>query len=313
VAKLDIVIVNWNSGEHLRRCLESISGASSGVDLRRVVVVDNASTDGSCTDLEAGSLPLESLRNESNLGFGRACNQGVGGDVADYVLFLNPDAALSSDSLVTALNYLAEDRQSRIGVLGLQLTGEDGRVLPTCSRFPTPARLFWQATGLALLYPGILRGMRMVEWDHAETRRVDQVMGACFFVRGEVFRRLAGFDERFFLYFEEVDFCLRATRAGFEVVYLVDAQVVHEGGGSSGSVPAERLLYSWRSRIQFARKHLGAVGTLVVVASTLCCESPLRVIQQTSKLSWTGVRGVLWASRRLVAGLPGLLRGGDGT
>lgn len=270
---LDIVIVNWNSGTQLRECLESIVAAGKVLfRLSRVVVVDNASTDGSIHAVEGLDLPLTIIRNVQNLGFAAACNQGAKASQADCLLFLNPDTRLSHSSLSKAVAFMERSDNRRIGILGIQLVDESGKVSRTCSRFPTPCTYFSKILGLARFFPQYVPSEFMVNWDHGDSREVDQVMGAFLMVRRPLFEELGGFDERFFVYFEEVDLALRARKAGSVCYYLADAQAFHRGGGTSRNVRAARLFYNLRSRILYAYKHFGWWAATAVLLATLALE-----------------------------------------
>ncbi|HHV61377.1 MAG TPA: glycosyltransferase family 2 protein [Firmicutes bacterium] len=273
-----MIIVNWNAGEQLRECLQSIVAAEmTGIVLPRVVVVDNDSTDGSLSGLEDIELPLEIIRNQENRGFGAACNQGAQGSRADYLLFLNPDVRLSTNSLSVPLEFMERPENGRVGICGIQLIDDTGKVARTCARFPTPGRFIAKACGLSQLLPRVFPSHFMIEWDHGETRVVDQVMGAFFLVRRSLFEKLGGFDERFFVYFEDLDFSLRAHDIGWESVYLASSRAFHRGCGTSDRIPATRLFYSLRSRIQYARKHFSFGGTVLVTLATLFIEPVARI------------------------------------
>lgn len=276
---LAIIIVNWNSGELLRRCIESIVDARSpDIDLRRVVIVDNASTDGSADGLADIALPLDIQRSPSNRGFAAACNQGARQIDAEYLLFLNPDAALRHDSLSAPLAFMARAENAEVGICGIQLTNDSGDVARTCSRLPTLSTFLFHALGLNRLAPRCFPSQSMREWDHLSTRSVDQIMGAFFLVRTALFNTLGGFDERFFVYWEEVDFSLRAQQYGKRSVYLAEAQAYHKGGGTSEKIKARRLFYSLRSRIRYGYKNLGALRGSILVFITLFIEPISRLV-----------------------------------
>jgi GT2 family glycosyltransferase len=268
-----VVIVNWNAGHQLRECLKSMVIANlNGFDLKRVVVVDNASTDGSAEGLDDISLPLTVIRNLGNRGFAAACNQGAKGSKADYLLFLNPDTRIFEDSLIKPLIFMEQPENHKMGIVGIQLVDETGRISRTCARFPTPSMFFSKMLGLNMLFPRYFSSHFMSEWDHGETREVDQVMGAFFLIRRQLFEPLGGFDERFFVYFEEVDLSRRAYNKGWKTVYLADAQAFHRGGGTSEQVKATRLFYSLRSRIQYGYRHFGWFSATLLTAGTLFVE-----------------------------------------
>ena len=277
-ASVDIIIVNWNAGGQLRDCLESINNAANrdSFELSRVVVVDNASWDGSADGLEDLRLPLSVIRNTENRGFAGACNQGAKGSRADYLLFLNPDTYLNRDSLAKPLIFMEEAFNQNIGIVGIQLLDDDGKISRTCARFPTPGRFFSKMLGLDRIFPHVFPSHFMSDWDHRESRQVDHVMGAFFLIRRSLFEELGGFDERFFVYLEDLDFSFRARQAGWRSFYLVDAQAHHEGGGTSEQGRATRLFYSLRSRIFYGYKHFGWWAATGLRLGTLLLEPWLR-------------------------------------
>jgi hypothetical protein len=137
---LDIVVVNWNSGDHLRECIRAIADTDrSGIDVQRVVVVDNDSEDGSDLDLDLDvpGITLELVRNHRNLGFATACNQGAQGGRSDYVLFLNPDVSVASNALKAPIEWMERAEQSTVGICGIRLLDGEGALQPSCSRFPS--------------------------------------------------------------------------------------------------------------------------------------------------------------------------------
>ena len=271
--KVDIVVVNWNSGSLLRDCLESVIQHGAAV-VNKIVVVDNGSSDGSLEFLL--DLPgITVIEAHVNLGFGRACNLGAKICESDFVLFLNPDARIYDHTLDHVVNYMVDKDNRQVGICGVQLENESGEIARSSSRFPTAARLFSQSIGLNKFFPRL--GMPMNEWDHSCSRSVDQVIGAFFFVRRSLFDMLVGFDQRFFVYFEEVDFSYRAKILGWDSVFLAEAKAFHVGGGSSRQVKARRLFYSLRSRLQYAHKHFNAAEFALVVISTLLLEPLVRI------------------------------------
>ncbi len=256
------------------------------------MVVDNASSDGSAEALAFPQLPLEVRRNRVNRGFAAACNQGAAGSRVDYLLFLNPDIRLSGGSVAAPLAFLERPDCRDIGILGIQLVDEAGVVQRTCARFPTPGRVLGQSLGLDRLWPRLVAPHFMREWAHDETRPVDQVMGAYFLVRREIFEALGGFDERFFVYFDDVDFCFRARERGWLSVYFAGTQAAHTGGGTTAAVPDLRLFYNLRSRLLFARKHFRPTGQIVVLAATVVIEPVSRVARAIGRGSAREARQV---------------------
>lgn len=302
---LDIIIVNWNSGVLLREAVASITEFGANV-VSKVIVVDNHSSDDSLSGVEANAagLPfsLHVIRNPTNMGFGAACNQGAKQAQSEYLLFLNPDTALFADTLSKALTYMQDPANARVGICGVQLLDEQGRISRSCARFPSARRFLAHALGLDRLFPQL--GHFMADWDHRQTRVVDQVIGAFFLVRRETFEALGGFDERFFVYFEEVDLSRRARDAGWRSVYLADAQAFHVGGGTSRQVKARRLFYSLRSRLLYSFKHFSWTGAMLVTFATLLVEPLSRTLLALLRGSWSGVKETWFAYGMLLRWLP---------
>ena len=279
LTSIDIIIVNWNAGQQLHDCLASIvSVESNGFTLGQVVVVDNASSDGSLNGLDSFSLPLKIIRNTLNQGFGAACNQGASVCEAQYILFLNPDTKLFENSLTVPLAFMENEKNQDVGICGIRLVDESGHVARTCAHFPSLSRFAAQAIGLDR-FPGLKgAGVHMAEWDHLSEKSVDQVIGAFFFMRRAVFESLAGFDERFFVYFEEVDLSLQARQAGWKTTYLASAQAFHLGGGTSSQIKATRLFYSLRSRLVYSFKHFSPLHAWGVLGLTVLIEPVSRTL-----------------------------------
>lgn len=265
---IDIIIVNWNSGPQLQACIDSIRAHGDGL-VGRCIVVDNGSRDGS-TDFLAGAEDVDLVMTGQNLGFGRACNLGGARGDSPYLLFLNPDAWLMPGSLRVPLEFMARPENRQVGISGIALVDETGKVQRSCARFPNAASMVMSSFGLNHLKPSI--GTHMHDWNHAQTREVSHVIGAFYLIRRLLFEQLGGFDERFFVYLEDLDLSRRARLAGYSSYFLTEAKAFHEGGGVSSQVKAHRLFYSLRSRIQYARKHFSRAGALAVALATLIVE-----------------------------------------
>lgn len=279
---LDIVFVNWNSGGLVRRAVSALtqsqsiqtSGESGApVTFGRIVVVDNASHDGS-GDLDdlSETLPLTIIRNSENAGFGRACNQGAAAGTSPYILFLNPDVVAAPRAIAVTCRFLANGAAERIGVVGAKLADPTGHVHRSTSRFPTPWAIMGQAAGLDRILPSVFPPAFRSDWDHGDTRDVDQIMGAFLMIRRDAFEAIGGFDERFFVYFDDVDLCFRMRQAGWRCVHFAGAEAVHEGEGTTRQVKDIRLFYLLRSRLLYARKHFSRPGQVVTFVSTLGIE-----------------------------------------
>jgi N-acetylglucosaminyl-diphospho-decaprenol L-rhamnosyltransferase len=307
---MDIIIVNWNSGGLLRDCLRSITIAANqdNFKLNRVVVVDNASCDGSADELEELRIPLFIIRNEVNRGFAAACNQGEKESKADYLLFLNPDTYLNEDSLAKPLIFMEKGFNQHIGIAGIQLIESNGEIARTCARFPTPARFFSKMLGLDRLFPHVFPSYFMSDWDHRESREVDHVMGAFFLIRRLIFEKLGGFDEQFFVYLEDLDFSFRARQVGWRSFYLADAKAHHKGGGTSEKVKALRLFYSLQSRIFYGYKHFGWWSATGLMLGTLVIEPLIRFTFSAARRSRGEIRETIKGYSFLWGNLPLLLK-----
>lgn len=301
---IDIIIVNWNSRDQLRTCIESINQFGTPL-VGKVIVVDNGSTDGSAENLTNVTI----IRSDENLGFAKACNVGASYATSEFFLFLNPDTEIYFDSLSKPLAYMQSPKNENVGICGIQLIDESCKVSRHSSDFPTPLAFINRAVGLSHFFPKL--NYIMSKWDHLDTREVDHVIGAFYLVRNSVFKKLNGFDERFFVYLEDLDFSYRAKLQGDLCVYFAESKAFHMGGGTSKQVMARRLFYSLRSRLLYSFKHFNVVSAIFVVLATLFIEPVSRTLFSVSKKSWAGVREVWSAYYMLWRWLPSwIIKGG---
>jgi GT2 family glycosyltransferase len=306
---LDIVIVNWNAGLQLKECLDSLGPACKGITAH-VFVVDNGSTDDSLSRLNAYPFSLKTVRNQDNRGFAAACNQGASLGAADYLLFLNPDMRLHSDSLVKPLDFMESPTGAHHAICSIQLHDESGSIQRSCTRHPTPAMLLCNGLGLDRLLPRVFPSHFMREWDHADSRDVDHVIGAFYLVRRRVFEDAGGFDERFFVYLEDLDLSQRIANAGWQIHYLADAQAFHRGGGTSEQIRARRLFFSVRSRLLYGFKHFGPAVGLALALAAVVLEVPVRCVFGAIRLRAGQIAETLAAYAMLVVDLPRIVRTG---
>jgi GT2 family glycosyltransferase len=235
--ELTIIIVNWNGGEMLRNCLRSISQSPPSVAYD-IVVVDNASSDDSVAWLRseevAGLMPgvdVRVIENRDNAGFSKANNQAIANSRASMFFLLNPDTEVNSgaiDSLIDCLNS-----NERAGACGPRLLNTDGSLQPSVYRNPpTPWAIVISGTGLWRLIPRRLRGDLLLgdHWDHATRRAVPLLFGAAILAKRTMIEEVGGLDERFHMYGEDDEWCLRITRSGWQLIFEPAASVVHHGG-----------------------------------------------------------------------------------
>jgi N-acetylglucosaminyl-diphospho-decaprenol L-rhamnosyltransferase len=310
---LDVVVVNWNTGSYLADCLRSVHASAGTVDLGRVVVVDNAS----CDDSLARARPWLDLaasvdvRNPSNVGFASACNQGARLGAAPLILFLNPDARVPDGTLARVVTFFGSPAARTVGICGAQVLDEFGRPYVSGGPFPTLRLLVGQVTGLSRVLPSAFPAKHVLQ--EGSSGPMDHVIGAFLVVRRDLYERLSGFDERYFMYYEEVDLCLRARRLGWATYHLSDAEVVHVGQVSSSQIGGRRLAYSLTSRRAYARAHWTRPRRMLLALLTTAVELPARLLTEAVRragLPTETVRGYLGhlravlASRRPAAGTP---------
>ena len=265
--QVSIVIVSFNTRDLLRECLQSVE--DSAVDVcHEIIVVDNASNDGSADMIELEFSRVRLLRSEVNLGFAAANNRGFAIARGGYIALLNSDAFLAPGALALSVTHMEDD--STAGVGGARLVGRDDSWQPAARMFPSLLNDLLMMSGLAAHYPrSHVLGRADRTWaDPGEAAPVDWVPGAFSIIRKEALDRVGYFDERFFLYYEEVDLCRRIKDAGYQIWYWPDIKIVHLGGESSKRIPGLKVSASgtqltlWRmqSELLYYRKHHGASG-----------------------------------------------------
>jgi len=278
---IDIVIVNWNSHDFLRKCVLSILDSKQFELVSSVIIIDNNSTDDSLQLLPIHAN-LQVVKNTENLGFAKACNQGFKMSQSKYILLLNPDAVLLENTIAASFEYM--ETHQDIDVLGCQLLNDSNQITPTCARFPKPINFVYHSLGLSKIWPKIFHPPTlMTDWNHQESRFVDQVMGAYMFMRNNVFEKAGYFDERFFVYFEELDFSLSLKIAGGKSFYHSGIQAIHTGMGTTETVKAFRLFLSLGSRLKYAKKRFSMFGYLIVAFFTFTIEFLMRFLQLVLK------------------------------
>lgn len=290
---LTIVLVSYNTKALIDPCFAALDKARARIGASDVVVIDNASRDGSAEYVEQNYPAVRLIRSATNVGFGRANNLALPFVDSPFVLLLNTDAFVDEDSLEKALAYMQADR--RCGIVGVRLVGRDGEVQPSCRYFPTPINVFLGRTGLTRRFPGV----RMVDgpdWAPPEVRACDWVPGCFYLIRKEVIEHVGLFDPRFFLYYEEVDHCLATKRAGWSVVYLPTTTVVHIGGESAKSdsqltqtgKQVDRI--SMESAQLYFRKNFGLGALVAHLTLELFADFYLMLKALVQKRDWIAAR-----------------------
>jgi GT2 family glycosyltransferase len=267
VPRVDVVVVSFNSRAELPRCVAPLTGHSDV----HVTVVDNASSDGSLDALDG--FDLDAVALGENRGFAAGCNVGWSRGTAPYVLFLNPDAQISVESVRRLADVLDDPS---VGAAGPRIVDEDGRLDYSQRRFLSIGETFAHAFFLHRMFPDAAwaDGTLREPTAYARPADPDWLSGACLIVRRESLEELGGFDEGFFMYCEDMDLCLRIRRLGLSVRYEPDAAAVHIGGASAPHaamlpiLTASRLRYI-RMNSTAPRAAVGRVGVAIGIVSHL--------------------------------------------
>lgn len=258
--KLSIIIVSWNVRKELLNCLGSIRKNPPSCSYE-IIVVDNASTDNTIGVAQRDFPEVELIISETNRGFAAANNLGIQKSRGQYIFFLNPDTIVRSRSLDSLINFMDENKD--VGVCGPKLLNLDGSFQESIRGIPTFRAALHRHTAFKYLY--IFKGMyrKWVMRDHAYDKQtdVDQVMGAALMTRRSIIDQVGAMDERFFMYYEEVDLCYRIKKAGWRIVYVPESEITHIGGSSSGQIPAEKRIMALTSLLKFFKKHRGSYVT----------------------------------------------------
>ncbi len=259
--KLSVVIICWNDLKVLPDCLRSIYEQTRSTDFE-VIISDNGSTDGSTEFVRKNYPQARIVENGGNIGYARGNNAGISAARGDYILILNPDTIILEGALDKWIKFA--DERPKAGAFGCVVLNPDGSYQQPSRPFPTIWRYWVVALYLKPLahllksfvcdtYPG---------WDGTSERAIDWQSGCCIMVRGDLLKKLGGFDERFFYHYEEVDLCYRVWQAGHEVVSAPDVKITHLGGQSVGRFPIRFELEKYRNRYRYFFKHYGLKGAL---------------------------------------------------
>lgn len=266
---LTVVVVNYKSLAPLLECLDSLA-LDHGSLAVETVVVDNASGDG-CGEALAQRFPdARFIANAQNVGFARAVNQGIQAGSGDAVLVINPDCVVRPGAIKALTGWLREHPETAIAAP--RILGSDGALEFSARAYPDQmAFLFNRYSLLTRLWPGnpFSRRYLMTDWDHLSVRDVDWVSGACMLVRRKAIDAVGPFDEAFFMFNEDVDWCRRFNQAGWKVTYVPDAVVVHHVGASRGHTSNKVILERHRGMIHYFHKHHPANPLVQWVADTL--------------------------------------------
>ncbi|MDW8105332.1 MAG: glycosyltransferase family 2 protein [Armatimonadota bacterium] len=251
---LSILIVNWNTRELLRACLQSLRRYPLSEPME-VWVLDNASPDGSAEMVRTEFPEVHLVASERNLGYAAGNNLLLQQAQGEYLLLLNPDTEVTEGALDTAVRYLREHPD--VAALGAKLVYPDGRVQRSVRGFPEPEAVMWEYLGLARLFPHSRRfgAYRMTWFTYDQIAEVDQPMGTFLMLSRCAVRAVGLMDERFPIFFNEVDWCYRAKQQGLRMVFHPGVVIIHHGGASTRQVRPQMIWESHRSLQKFYEKH----------------------------------------------------------
>jgi GT2 family glycosyltransferase len=260
-----VVIVNWNTKDLLLECIRTTLEAACERTIQ-IIVVDNASTDGSVEAVRQRFPSVKVLCNDTNLGFAKANNIGIRAGSSTYVCLVNSDIEVLGKCIDTLCSYM--DEHSDVGLLGPQILNKDLTLQRSCSELPSVRSSLMQALMLDKLFPRsrFCRSRFMTDFDHRTARHVKTLSGCFLMARRAVLNQIGLLDERFFFYAEDVDLCKRFHEAGWRLVFYPAAKAIHYGGASSAVASGKFLIEMERANLQYWHKHSNRfVETLVAV------------------------------------------------
>ena len=270
---LSAIIVSYNTREMTLDCLKTLYGELKDIDAE-VWVVDNASRDGSAEAIVSAYPDARVIASETNLGFGAANNRAMSEACGAYFLLLNSDAFPCPGAVRALIDYM--NAHPDVGVAGPRLLNRDGSVQLSCFRFPSPMRCWLENLWISAAFRGNALICDYRQWAHDRERIVDFVSGACLLARRDVFERVGGFDEKFFMYAEETDWQRRITDAGWTIAFTPNAEVVHYAGASGGADAARVSQHVFNSLDYYEWKHHGLFG-LIALRSAMIAGSFMRL------------------------------------
>lgn len=255
---LSIIIVNYNVKEFLKNLLYSIKKAAQNFSTE-IIVVDNASDDGSVEMIKEKFPEVILIENKSNVGFGKANNQGLKIAKGRFILLINPDTLVAEDTFQKMIEFF--DSHLDVGMAGCKILNPDGTLQLACRRsFPGPWTAFTKVTGLSSLFPKskLFARYNLTYLDENQTYEVDAISGSFMMLRKEVYDKVGGFDEQFFMYGEDLDLCYRIQKAGYKIFYVHTTQIIHYKGESTKRSSLDETKIFYQAMHLFVKKHLSS-------------------------------------------------------
>jgi hypothetical protein len=250
---LSIVIVTWNSEDEIGNCLNSIFIEETSA--HEIIVVDNDSSDSTKDILKGYKDKIKLILNSSNTGYTKACNQGIEASTGDFVLLLNPDTLIVEDALDELVSFL--NRHTTAGAAAPQLLNEDLSIQDSCRTLPTYWDMFCEMSLLSAIMPGsrVFSRWKMRYFDHDSMREVEQPMAAALLIRKETLSEIGNMDERYKMFFNDVDLCKKILDSGCKIIFYPDAKIIH-AKGKSVYKDHKRMIKIWNSDcLKYFKKH----------------------------------------------------------
>lgn len=266
---VSVIIVSWRVKELLRSCLASVFKQTNNIKIE-VIVIDNASDDGTLEMVTQEYPQVHLIVNNNNAGFAKANNQGIRKSNGNYILLLNPDTEITDSAIEKTFEFMKNQKDA--GIAGCRIYYPNGSDQKSVRRFPTVGSMSLVLLKLhhVIKFSNVLREYFGEYIDYSKTQAVDQVMGAYFFIRSEVIEKIGLLDEGFYIWFEEVDFCYRASREGWKTYYHSESKIIHHHGQSFKQVLSfnKQRIFN-KSLMRYARKHFSTIGYWLIAFLTI--------------------------------------------
>ena len=304
--ELSIIIVNYNVKEFLEPCLNSLKKALSGIS-SEIIVVDNASDDGSDLLIRRQFPEVKYIQNAKNLGFARANNIAMREAAGRFIVLMNPDTIAQQDTFEELLKFMKNHPEA--GMVGCKILNPDGSLQLACRRsFPTPWVAFTRLTGLSFLFPKskIFGRYNLTYLPENEIRPVEAISGSFMMVRREVIEQVGMLDEDYFLYGEDLDWCYRTRSAGWTIYYVPTTQIVHFKGESSKKSQLDNVMIFYQSMALFVKKHFREryfSVTYFLLLIAIWIRAAVSVLQKSARYWAPPLIDVVWMQISLLAAL----------
>lgn len=255
--KTSVIIVSYNTKEYLEKCIKSLLKRDNSD--KEILVIDNASSDGTPAFVRENFPDAKLILNKENLGFAKAVNQGIKESSGKYILLLNPDTEILSDSIKNLINFT--EKHPEVAAVGPKLLNSDLSLQTSAYFFPNLIWLLFHLSRVKhIFYPNMLMRSLLSKisihfWEYNQIREIDWITGAAILIRREAIREVGFFDENFFMYFEEIDWCKRAKEKGWKIYFTPDASIIHHLEKSSEKEGERTFLERYKSLIYYFRKH----------------------------------------------------------